>query len=157
LDGVELSNAKKALEAYDYETIRDFFSFSASDVHEALLFLERLLTPTWGAPDANRQRALLAALSLHGRALDIQDELGGVGEEELALICNNGYSAMAENYTIERSKTVVRAIVRDLEDKKRLRKGILQMDLLREVVYKISGRSVESLSSDELYQALCKL
>lgn len=154
---MELRTAEKTLENYDYETIRDFFSFSASDVQEALLFLERLLTPTWGAPDANRQRAMLAALSLHGRVLDIQDELREVGEEELALICDNGYSAMAENYTLERSKTVVRAIARDLQDKKRLRKEILRMDLLREVVYKISGRSAESLSSDELYKALCKL
>lgn len=151
--------AKEELEAYEPETIRDFFSFSASDVHDALLFLEQLLKPTWDTTEVYRQRAMLAALALYGRARDIQNELGDIQDEldgVLTVICDNGYTAMDKNRTFERSKKVVRDIGSRLSDKVGLKTSILRTDLLQEVVYKITGTSVKSMSANELYESLLR-
>jgi len=157
LHGVELKDAQDTLNDQDEDMLRNFFTYSANDINEALLFFDDvLLKPSWPTTETYRRRALLAALALYGRVREIQEEFKGVDLQDLGSMCDNGASS-AENLE-GRLMTIIHQIVREIRSKRSkslLRTEILKFALLQEVFYKHTSVSVASMSEDELYKALC--
>jgi len=164
LRGPELARKKAILASYDAETIRNFFTYSAKDVEDSLLFFEEILTPEWETMELYRQRGMLAALALYGRARDMREEFHDISHHDLANACDSGSSAIGKTQIVERLKSIVertKSIVctvgPQITDKLELRKKILAYDVLQAVVFKIAQASASGKSADELCDLLCKL
>lgn len=142
---------------HDEETVRNFFSYSANDVQDSCLFFEEILEPKWETVELYRQRAMLAALALFGRARDIREEFREMSDRDLGNACVNGYSETGWTQTEERIKSIVRTLGSQISDRKALRKQILACDVLQAVVFKIAQVSASAKSADELFDLFCKL
>lgn len=141
----------KSIQRADEEALDEFSCFNSDEVHECLVFLDKLFTPYWASSDVALKRCLIVALALHGRVKAIQKD----GESS-----DEGFRNLAKNGTAKRAKSMVATVCCALGDAGKLKAAILSMDLLERMVAESIGSvssNVDSLAAASLKERILRL
>jgi hypothetical protein len=98
------------LEADDTDVVRDFKFYTAKEADDCITFLEGLYTPgrVITVDDTDKiARSIVAVVLLVFRLEAILKEFEGVNLEDDNSFCDNGFTSLAENRTLERSRNLV--------------------------------------------------
>jgi hypothetical protein len=148
---------KKTIVDDDSDTVAEISHFSASDVHDGLLYLEQLFSEKWSTSDGKLQRALIVALSLNARVKAVLREFDGVDFKGDITFCDNGFTEMEHKKIVSRAKNVVKAARLQWEDKETLKKSVLSMELLSAVLaecLEIAASDLGTLTASEIWDRI---
>jgi hypothetical protein len=141
---------KKNIAEEDSLALDDISTFTVSDIHESLLFLEGLFSPCWETKRLTLLRCLIVALALDERVKAILKEFEGfvLDKTNAHLICDNGFSDMQLNNVEVRATAMVRKLFLGLGNANQLRDSIRSMNALKPMVANYMGcKSVRDLET----------
>lgn len=155
LKGEKLREMKKSLQMCDEEAVEELSTFSISEMHESLTFLEGLFSPSWETTDTKLQRTLIVALVLHGHVKATQKNIKGTSDSPTQNPVRIFDQIQNENDIVDRAKRMVQTVCCQLGSAEKLKDATLSMDLLAAVVADCVGHcNVESLTANELYEQI---
>jgi hypothetical protein len=143
IKGRELWNTKRSIELSDKDALQDFSLYTPTEIHECLLFLESLFSPTWSTTTVKLQRSLIVALALRRRSLATQVD---------------GFDDMDPHHTVQRCNHIVKSVCDSFGEREKFRHGVLSHALLKSVVIELFGgvdlAMVETLPTAILYNKI---
>jgi hypothetical protein len=108
LHGQELADEQKNLANYDSDAVEDFRHLSVDHCHEIICFIEKILRRF----DGSRSRLIIVVVSLLARLKAVEKEFEGFDfSPDEACCCDNGYTSMAGNNLISRTKILFRRVL----------------------------------------------
>lgn len=153
----ELTQIRKIVARDNDETVQELDHFSANDLLECILFLEGILnSEPWNPSIKCLERFLTLALAIHYRCNSIAMKFDGFDITHKESFCNNGFTEMKRNRTIERAKSLVFQVYLLFgEDKNQFQASLRSMRLLKKCFALCVGKlpiQVDALSLDDIHK-----
>jgi len=149
----EQKKLQKLIEDDDYDFIKDIPNSSAIQLIDDIRFLRAFGMDPASLPYATRVRLLLVAASFVVRLVAIKKEMETSDEED---ICDNGYSLLEADQTLEKARAIVRGLVKTWPTPDSLQASLFAVGLYFSALEKIIW-DPERLSPEELWEKLLSL
>jgi hypothetical protein len=128
----EAAKMKRKIEDDDADVVKELRMYTAKEVDDCIAFLERIFTPGRVIADGDTDkvaRSIVAAILLLSRVENILTEFKGVDlQDDDISFCDNGFTSLEENQTVERARKLVTRLC-DLWQDERLMAVLVSKEL----------------------------
>jgi hypothetical protein len=158
IQGEKLASMKKSIETMDDDQVCDLSEYSPNDIHECLLFLESLFSPTWDAASIKKQRALIVAIAFRTRILKLQAATEVVESKDS---CWDGHADMKKHKTVDRAIKMVEVLCNSLGGENVIQRAVLSYKFLEKFIaifiFNGNAEAIKKLPSNVLYRRIVSI